>query len=134
MRKTKAVECNGKTYVARELTPREIDRLFDQSAAGGEAIADAMLDVHDLNLVLLAEMLGMEPSAAAELVLDTTPSAYAPILAAVREVNPDFFAMARQRKNLAGQLERLERMLDSNSGPLSASSSNTDTATPGITA
>lgn len=132
MRTTKAVEMGDTTLVAKELTGREIDRLFDLSQKSGSSIMDALLDVHDLNLVLLSEMLGMEQARLEQLLLDTPPSEYAPVIAAAKEVNPDFFAMARQLKRLVGQLDVLDRMLGSDSAKGSAASSNTDTPTPGI--
>lgn len=134
MRKTKAVECAGKTMVVKELTPREIDALFDESEVATTSIVDAMLDVHHLNLVLLAAMLGMERDSLEAMLLDTVPSEYGKVIDAGKEVNPDFFAMARQRAKLAGQIEAMDRMLALVSENASASSSSTATSTPGITA
>jgi len=131
---TKAVECAGKTRVVKELTPREIDALFDQSQAGTSSIVDQMLEVHDLNLVLLAAMVGVEPKDLETELLDTPPSEYGKVIDAAKEVNPDFFAMARQRQKLVGQLEAMERILGLASGKESASSSSADINTPGTTA
>jgi len=134
MRKTKAVECAGKTMVVKELTPREIDTLFDESEVATASIVDAMLDVHHLNLVLLAAMLGMEKDLLEAMLLDTVPSEYGKVIDAGKEVNPDFFAMARQRAKLAGQIEAMDRMLALVSESASVSSSSTATSMPGTTA
>lgn len=134
MRKTKAVECAGKTMVVKELTPREIDALFDESEVATASIVDAMLDVHHLNLVLLAAMLGMKKDLLEAMLLDTVPSEYGKVIDAGKEVNPDFFAMARQRAKLAGQIEAMDRMLALVSEGASASSSNMATSMPGTTA
>lgn len=134
MRKSKAVECAGKTRVVQELTPAQVDALFDQSATGPGSIVDAFLDVHDLNVILLAAMVQMEPAELERELQETVPSEYGKLIAAAKEINPDFFAMARQRKELAGQLETLERMLVLASDKGSASSSSADTTMPGIMA
>jgi len=120
--------------VVKELTPREIDTLFDESEVATASIVDAMLDVHHLNLVLLAAMLGMEKDLLEAMLLDTVPSEYGKVIDAGKEVNPDFFAMARQRAKLAGQIEAMDRMLALVSESASVSSSSTATSMPGTTA
>lgn len=134
MRKTKAVEMGGKTYVVRELTPLEIDRLFDQSREQTSSVVDAMLDVHNLDTVLLGAMLDLEPSEVERLIGERVPSEYQPIIEAAREINPDFFEMARRRHVLAGQMDAINRMLALASGSASPASSSTDTTRPGTTA
>ncbi len=134
MRKTEAVEVNGSTYVVCELTPREIDQLYDQSRNRDRGLVDDILDVHCLDTVLLGSMLGEPPEAVSEIVGGYTTSEYMPIIEAAKRLNPDFFAMARRRIEYAGQLANLSGMLDKISGNGSPSSSSTGTTTPGTTA
>jgi len=139
MRKTKAITTGDSTYVVRELTPNEIDGLFDQSTSRRRTTVDDILDVHHLDCVLLGSMLGVDPERCAEIFGNLTSSESAPLIAAAKELNPDFFAMARRRIELVGQLAGLERMLAetthaSASGSAFPPSSSTDTQAPPTTA
>lgn len=134
MRKTKAVAVDGQTYLVRELTPFEIDGLFDATADRTRSIVDGILDVHHLDCVLLGAMLDVSPERCAEVVGNLTASGYMPIIEAAKELNPDFFAMARRRLEYAGQLDVINQMLASVSGMESDGSSSPATTTPGITA
>jgi hypothetical protein len=133
MRKTKAVTVNEKTYVARELTPLDIDGLCDVALRQKKTIVDDFLDVHFLDAVLLGAMLDVPPEHCAEIIGGLTTSEYMPIIEAAKEMNPDFFVMARRRVELAGQLDAISRMLASASEKASPSSLTTDTSTPGTT-
>ena len=134
MRKTKAVTVNEKTYVARELTPLEIDGLFDVTSQRDRTTVDDILDVHHLDAVLLGAMLDVPPERCTEIIGGLTTSEYMPIIEAAKEMNPDFFVMARRRVELAGQLDAISRMLASASEKALPSSLPTDTSTPGTTA
>lgn len=111
MRKTKAVEVNGATYVVRELTPSEIDALFDQSRQKEQSTVDGILDVHCLDTCLLGAMLGVDPPRCEEIIGGLTTSEYMPIIDTAKDLNPDFFAMARRRLEYAGQLENEYKIL-----------------------
>ncbi|MGD9947521.1 MAG: hypothetical protein AB7U29_03465 [Desulfobulbus sp.] len=134
MRKTKAIDINGTTYMVRELTPLEIDQLFDQSKSRSRTIVDDILDVHCLDTVLLGSMLGVEPPRCSEIIGPLTPSEYMPIIEAAKELNPDFFEMARRWVDRAGQLGEISKIIGKISESASESLSSTDIVTPGITA
>ena len=139
MRKTKAVELGGATYVVKELTPLEIDGLFDQSPHRKRTMVDDMLDVHQLDTALLGAMLGVTPERCAEIIGQHPPSQYGVIIDASKEMNPDFFEMARRRVALAGQIEIVGQLLaaqiqDNCSGKTSDTSSCPGTQTPPTTA
>lgn len=131
MRKTKAFTCNGKTRIACELTPREIDALFD--ATRERSLLDDLLDVHDLDTGLLAAMLGMENDELAAELMDLPPSEIQVAVAACKEVNADFFVMARRRRELVGQMVIMEKMLAAASEKGSAASSSAATTVPPTT-
>lgn len=124
----------GTTYVVRELTPFEIDRLCDRSVPQRASMVDAMLDVHLLDTSLLGAMLDLEPQEVERVIGERTPSEYAPIIEAAREINPDFFAMARRRLELAGQMDAINRMLAIASESALPASSPSGTTTPPTTA
>jgi len=124
----------GTTYVVRELTPFEIDRLCDRSVPQRASMVDAMLDVHLLDTSLLGAMLDLEPQEVERVIGERTPSEYGPIIEAAREINPDFFAMARRRIELAGQMDAINRMLALASESASPASSPSGTTTPPTTA
>ncbi len=135
MRKTKSVAYGDeKETVVRELTANEIDRLFDQEGSRPMTTLDNLLDVHDLTTSILAAMCGMDEQQMAEMIGGLTPSGYAPIITAAKELNPDFFAVARNLKNRAEMMANIGKMLGMSSDPRSASSSSTDTSTPGTMA
>lgn len=134
MRQTKAVEVNGTTYVVRELTPKEIDALFDQSRQKEQATVDGILDVHCLDTCLLGAMLGIDPPRCEEIIGGLTTSEYLPIIETAKELNPDFFAMARRRLEYAGQLDAANKILANLCGNVLHSSLPTDTPTPPTTA
>ena len=135
MRKTKAVPLTtGQELIVRELTPREIDTLFDAVQPARATIVDNLLEPHDLDSGLLAAMCGLDREALVGLLLDLAPSAWAPLLDAARELNPDFFAMARALQRRAGDLAALEQMLARVSAEPSVSVSSTATTGPGTTA
>lgn len=139
MRKTKAVSVGDKTYVVRELTPLEVDSLFDVSAQKERTTVDGILDVHLLDTVLLGAMLDVPPERCAEIIGQATTSEYMPIIEAAKELNPDFFAMARRRLEYVGQLGAINEMFanqmrESASASASDGSSSTATTKPGITA
>lgn len=139
MRKTKAVTVEGTTYVVRELTAMEVDALFDQSIDRQQSTVDGFLDVHGLNTVLLGSMMDTTPDRCAEIIGSMMPSEYRPILDTAKELNPDFFEMARRRLEYAGHMGAINEMLAhqmraSASANASASSSLTDTSRPGTTA
>lgn len=90
MRKTTAIPINGKTIVVRELTPREIDALFDQCRQRTRTTVDDILDVHHLDTVLLGAMLGLAPERCEALVGELTTSEYMPLVEAAKTLNPDF--------------------------------------------
>jgi|GEM_PF-3732465 len=133
MRKTEAVEINGATHIVRELTPLEIDQLFDQSRQTRRGVVDDMLDVHHLDTVLLGAMMGQSPGVCGEVIGALTTSEYMPIVEAAKRLNPDFFAMARRRVEYAGQLANLGEMLGKISANGSPPLSSTDTIMPGTT-
>lgn len=135
MRKTKAIDIDGKVYVVRELTPFEIDKLFDQvNHQGTSSMVDAMLDVHDLDTVLLGAMLDLKAQEVERLIGERVPSEYQPIIAAAREINPDFFEMARRRRILAGQMDAINKILALASESPSPASLPLDTTMPGTMA
>nr|WP_321465162.1 hypothetical protein [uncultured Desulfobulbus sp.] len=139
MRKTKAVIVEGTTYVVRELTALEVDALFDQSIGRQQTTVDGFLDVHGLNTVLLGSMMDVPPERCAEIIGNMMPSEYRQILDAAKELNPDFFEMARRHLEYAGQIAAINELLANRmhanaSGNASASSSSTDTTRPGTTA
>lgn len=134
MRKTKAVEVNRATYVVRELTPIEIDALFDQSRQKEQSTIDGILDVHCLDTILLGAMLGVDPPRCGEIIGGLTTSEYMPIIEAAKELNPDFFAMARRRLEYAGQLAEANKIIANLCGNVLPSSLPTDTPTPPTTA
>ena len=79
-------------------------------------------------------MCGLDRQALTDQLLDLAPSAWAPLIDAARELNPDFFAMARALQRRAGDLAALEQMLARVSAEPSASASSTATTAPGTTA
>lgn len=107
MRKTKAIDTDKTTYVVRELTPNEIDALFDQAKGKEPSIVDEILDIHLLDTVLLGGMLGVDPARCGEIIGGLTQSEYLPIIEAAKELNPDFFALARRLVERAGRVEGL---------------------------
>lgn len=133
MRKTTAIPINGETIVVRELTPREIDALFDQCRQRTRTTVDDILDVHHLDTVLLGAMLGLAPERCEALVGELTPSEYMPLVEAAKTLNPDFFAMARRRLEYAGQLADMGAILANAYASGLQPSSSTATTTPGIT-
>lgn len=134
MRKTKAVEVNVATYVVRELTPSEIDALFDQSRQKEQSTIDGILDVHCLDTCLLGAMLGVDPPRCAEIIGGYTTSEYMPIIETAKELNPDFFVMARRRLEYAGQIAEANKILANLCGNALPSSLPMDTPTPPTTA
>lgn len=130
MRLTKAVQFAGTELVVRELTPAEVDALYDLAAKSEASTLDNMLDVHDLNTTILARICALDPDKLAALLVNMTPSAYAPLIASAKEVNPDFFAMARLIRSRAEMLGAVGKMLDSFSATASAGSSSTATPPP----
>ena len=135
MRKTKAIHLTAdQELIVRELTPREIDGLFDAIQPARATIVDNLLEPHDLDAGLLAAMCGLDRQALTDQLLDLVPSAWAPLIDAARELNPDFFAMARALQRRAGDLAALEQMLARVSADASVSASSTAITGPGTTA
>ncbi len=132
MRKTKAVDIDKSTYVVRELTPNEIDALFDATKGRARTTVDDILDIHLLDTVLLGGMLGVDAARCGEIIGGHTPSEYLPIIEAAKELNPDFFALARRRLEFAtGQMAALGELLRTMDagGSENASPSSLPTAT-----
>jgi hypothetical protein len=120
--------------IVKELTPREIDALWNESAKGQTSIVDNFLDIHDLNGTILAAMCGMQVKDLEELLLDTTAAKRTLLIEGAKRVNPDFFEVARSLRKRAGQIETLEKILALSSANESADLSSAATSTPGTTA
>lgn len=136
MRRTKAVDIDKTTYVVRELTPNEIDALFDAAKVSSRSLVDEILDIHLLDTVLLGGMLGVDAGRCGEIIGGLTQSEYLPIIEAAKELNPDFFEYARRLVERAGRVEdvvAIKEMLGKISENALPSSLPVATTTPATT-
>lgn len=137
MRRTKAsgytTEAGRVEVVVRELTGIEIDRLYDQAEQMPMTMFDNLLDLHDITGSMLATICGLQAAQLAEALMPLPPSCWRQLLDDAKEVNPDFFAVARQIKNRAAMLAEYAKIVGSSLGEGFPGLSSVDTSTPGNT-
>lgn len=134
MRKSKAVLYgDGQECIVKELTGFEIDQLFDLAAQTDPTTFDNLLDGHDLTGDILATICSKTRQEMEKQLMSLPVSSWQPLLVAVKEVNPDFFDLARRLKHRAELIANMGRMLGSSFGEQSPTLSPVATTTPGDT-